>query len=351
MQDNALQAPPHARRLEIDGLRVVAMIGVLYVHFWNRNHEMEHLRVSLFFVVSGFIITLTLLRAKERSGYVNIRNFYIRRALRLFPALFIALLVAYFFDMGDISASISWHLAQLSNVHFALQREWSPWVASHLWSLNIVEQFYMICPVAVFFLTRRNLMVFFLCVMLASIALRLIVLNSGISNWYVLLFCFDPIAAGCLLAMVKENRAVRGILTSYLNLVVSGLFILSPILFLEGFGHTITYRILTIYALVSIVLWAYIGFNGWARLLFTNGIIRFFSKISYGIYVYHFFLWWFIGENYPELYRPGMNVFFIMTALTVTVATLSWYGVERHFDHLKGLFPVTGTAPIKVGAV
>ena len=76
--------------MEIDGLRIVAIIGVLYVHFWNKNHGMEHLRVSLFFVISGFVITMTLLKAKDGPGNVNIRNFYTRRALLLFSALFVA---------------------------------------------------------------------------------------------------------------------------------------------------------------------------------------------------------------------------------------------------------------------
>lgn len=351
MQDSVLQANPETRRLEIDGLRVVAMMGVLYVHFWNKNHGMEHLRVSLFFVVSGFIITMTLLKAKDGPNHVNIRNFYIRRALRLFPALFMALFVACLFDMAGIRASILWHLAQLSNAHFVLQEDWSPWVAAHLWSLNIVEQFYVICPLAVFALTRRRLMGFFAAVMLTSIILRLIILNSGINNWHTILVTFDPIAAGCLLAMVKDNKVVRSLLTNHANLVVGGLFVLSPILFLEGFGSTIAYRMVTVYALASIVLRAYVGFGGVARTLFTNASIRFLSKISYGIYVYHFFLWWLAGSVFHDLYRPGAQAFFVMTALTVIVATLSWYGVERHFDRLKVFFPLIGTAPNKVGAV
>lgn len=337
--------------MEIDELRVLAMIGVLYVHFWNKNHGMEHLQVSLFFVVSGFIITLTLLKAKEGGGRVSIRNFYVRRALRLFPALFIALFVAGILDMAGIRASLLWHLAQLSNVHFVLQRDWSPWVAAHLWSLNIVEQLYLICPLAIFALTRRGLMVFFAAALLISIALRLIILNSGINNWHIILVTFDPIAAGCLLAMVRDNRIVRSLLTHPANLLVSGLLILSPILFLEGFGSTIAYRLMTIHALVSVVLRAYVGFGGLARTLFTHAIVRFLSRISYGIYVYHFFLWWLAGGLFRDLYNPGAQTFVVMTTLTVIVAALSWYGMERHFDRLKIFFPVTGTAANKVGAM
>ncbi|RJK96222.1 hypothetical protein D3P06_17800 [Paracoccus aestuarii] len=116
---------------------------------------------------------------------------------------------------------------------------------------------------------------------------RLIILNSGINNWHTILFTFDPIAAGCLLAMVEDSRIVRSLLTHSANLLVRGLFVLS----LEGFGSTIAYRLMTIHALVFVVLWAYAGFGGVARTILIHAIVRFLSKISYGVYVHHFFIW------------------------------------------------------------
>jgi len=83
------------KRPQIDGLRALAMIGVLYVHYWNKAPVTEYVRVTLFFVISGFLITHILMNAKARGGHILVRNFYIRRALRLFPALIVCFAAAW----------------------------------------------------------------------------------------------------------------------------------------------------------------------------------------------------------------------------------------------------------------
>src|SRR5689334_905120 len=86
------------RAAQIDGLRAIAMLGVLYVHFWDDRPLTEHLRVSLFFVVSGFLITYIHDRARQKGGTINVLNFYVRRGLRLLPALLVFVIVALAFN-------------------------------------------------------------------------------------------------------------------------------------------------------------------------------------------------------------------------------------------------------------
>lgn len=334
------------RREQIDGLRVIAMTGVLYVHFWNDRPTLESVRVSLFFIISGFLIGSILLSAKDARATINVANFYVRRSLRLIPALFLMLSVAALFNMDGIQKSMTWHVFQLSNLYFAITEGWKPWVAAHLWSLNIVEQFYLTAPVIIVFLSRRHILLAYSVILTASIVARTNYDELGLLPWSNIVIAFDPVAAGVILALVKDNSYVRAVLTNKFNTLGSIAIILSPLALGFEFGHSETYKFLCIYALSSIVLHAYIGFRGPTALLLANPATRFLSRISYATYVYHMALWWLVAERWPVLYHTGPETFLIMGAATIVVATISWHLIEKHFDALKVSFPVVRPAPL-----
>jgi peptidoglycan/LPS O-acetylase OafA/YrhL len=316
------------RREQIDGLRVIAMTGVLYVHFWNDRPTLEFVRVSLFFIVSGFLIGIILLSAKDTKMTINVTNFYIRRFLRLLPALFIMLFVAYLFNMDNIRDNISWHALQMSSLYFAISESWTPWVVSHLWSLNIVEQFYVVSPIIVIFFSRRKIFVTYVVIFVASVIIRTSYNELGLSEWSKVVVAFDPVAAGAILALIKDNIDVRAILTSKLNNLFSIAVIFSPFIIGFEFGQSETYRILSIYALSSIVLSSYVGYKGVFALLLANRLTRFLSRVSYATYVYHLVIWWIVAEQWPALYERGPLTFFVMSAATIVIATISWHLAE-----------------------
>ncbi|KSV77857.1 acyltransferase [Ensifer sp. ENS08] len=334
------------RREQIDGLRVIAMTGVLYVHYWNEHPTLESVRVSLFFIISGFLIGVILLSAKDTQATINVTNFYIRRSLRLLPALFLMLFVAALFNMDGIRNSLAWHTFQMSSLYFAITQDWEPWVAAHLWSLNIVEQFYLTAPLIIIFLSRRHIFVAYVLIFTMSVIARTYSDELGLLAWSNIVLAFDPVAAGAILALVKDNADVRAVLTSKLNNLASVAIIASPLFVGFKFGHSETYKLLCIYALASIVLSSYIGYKGVSAYLLANPVTRFLSRVSYATYVYHMALWWLVAEQWPALYRAGPMTFVIMSTITVIVATISWHLVERHFDALKALFPVTQPVPL-----
>jgi peptidoglycan/LPS O-acetylase OafA/YrhL len=286
------------RRAQIDGLRVLAMVGVLYVHYWNDRPTLEFVRVSLFFVVSGFLISHILLSSKDSLSKISIINFYIRRSLRLLPSLFLVLLIAVLFNMDGIRSSVKWHVLQGSNLYFMNTEGWKPWIVAHLWSLNVVEQFYIFSPLIIIFFSRRAIFLVYTCVFALSIFLRVHCVDLGISPWAkIVLFVFDPLAAGAVLALVKENKDVQAVLTSRLSNVVSIAIIFSPFVVGHKFGQSESYRILSIYALSSVVLSAYVGYNGVVALVLANPVARFLSRVSYTTYIYHMAIWWLIAEK------------------------------------------------------
>jgi peptidoglycan/LPS O-acetylase OafA/YrhL len=149
----------HERLRGLDGLRAVAVMGVLLYHANERLLPGGFLGVDLFFVISGFLITYLLVTERQRNGTISLRAFYLRRARRLLPALFAMLataagFMAVFFrgDLHQARGDIGAALGYVSNWWYVLHHR-SYFVAAgrpeplqHLWSLAVEEQFYLIWP-------------------------------------------------------------------------------------------------------------------------------------------------------------------------------------------------------------
>ncbi|WP_103257108.1 acyltransferase family protein [Tabrizicola aquatica] len=332
--------PHQQRRAQIDGLRALAMVGVLYVHLYDKSPQTEGLRVALFFVVSGFLITHILYTAKERGGHIHVLNFYIRRALRLFPALAILVGMASIFDIDGFRQEALWHLAQLSNVRFMLLEAYKPWVVSHLWSLNILEQFYLIWPIVILFLPLHRI---YVVTLVLIVGLTFAFANAdalGIGGWgKQLVLSGGPVAFGAFAYLLQRHGRVRDVVCTPLAVTTSLAVIFAPFVAWEGFGNSDSYRLLTMPALSVIVVGAFAGFRGPVGWVLGSAPARFASQISYGVYMYHLLVWWAVGETFPHLYQPNFQTFLIITALTVVAATLSWYLIEEPISRLKRHFP------------
>ena len=161
-KNSAVARTPSAagRRLPgLDGLRAIAVIGVLLYHAGAGWLPGGFLGVDLFFVISGFLITSLLLSEAQLAGGISLRQFYLRRARRLLPALVALLAVVAVFmaifaaaDLGQARGDIAAALGYVSNWWYVLHHR-SYFIAAgrpspfqHLWSLAVEEQFYLIWP-------------------------------------------------------------------------------------------------------------------------------------------------------------------------------------------------------------
>lgn len=117
---------------QLDGLRALAVFAVLWTHYvppalWPLGLNPGHFGVQLFFVLSGFLITGILLQ--ERSATLSgpqtmvtaLRQFYLRRFLRIFPLFYAVLLVAFLVNIPLVRESLPWHVFYLSNVYLSLR--------------------------------------------------------------------------------------------------------------------------------------------------------------------------------------------------------------------------------------
>jgi len=152
----------------LDGMRAVAVIGVMVYHANHAWLSGGFLGVEVFFVISGYLITLLLVAEKERTGRVSLRKFWMRRARRLLPALYVMMgaLAVYmvFFDRrpmgatrGDFVAGLlyvsNWFQIWVGQSYTAAEA-FSP--LRHLWSLAVEEQFYLVWPLVMALVLRRR---------------------------------------------------------------------------------------------------------------------------------------------------------------------------------------------------
>jgi peptidoglycan/LPS O-acetylase OafA/YrhL len=241
---------PNVKRIpSLDGLRAISISLVVIGHVANAGHAPRYLAqyaglgVRIFFVISGYLITTILLGEHSRTATISLRDFYIRRAYRIFPAamcFILAIVLLYWHTLRwyDIGAAL------LYLVNFDRFR---PWVIGHLWSLSLEEQFYFLWP-SVLRKWYRHRMIILCGVILAAPIARTVLFyfkvpGGGYGN---LLTVGDNLAIGCLLAMLGPRipeirwKAAALMLVAVVLIIpfdadsrlrtVFMLFVLSPIL-------------------------------------------------------------------------------------------------------------------------
>ena len=153
-------------RADIDGLRALAVIPVLFYHVGVPGFAGGFVGVDVFFVISGYLIC-GMIDADIRNGSFSLGNFYKRRILRILPALFVMFLVtsilAYVYclpvELEEYSRSLASAVGSISNVYFAATAGYFDAPAEtkpllHTWSLGVEEQFYLIAPLLMLFAYR-----------------------------------------------------------------------------------------------------------------------------------------------------------------------------------------------------
>jgi len=380
------QATAFSRIPELDGLRGVAVLLVLFHHFvmysgMTRNVLAEKIvqnlagsawtGVDLFFVLSGFLITGILYDTKTQPGYF--RNFYSRRALRIFPLYFgfvaLSLLAAPVLlspeDGQQLVEAQGWFWAYMTNIYIVVEGRWpDPQHLNHFWSLAIEEQFYLIWPLAVLALSRRHLVRLAVGCMATALFLR-ITAPFGMSalDAYVLLPTrMDSLAAGALVALlVRSDDGLRVLKTWSLP----GFFVSMGILFALfcrkwGLSESDPFVVTFGYTLIALAAASLIGFivtaerRTWVHRLLTMGWLTKMGLYSYGLYVLHHQIvillrdTGFAATLFPELFGstlPGLLVFAaVASALSIGLAVLSYHYWELPFLRLKRFFSYSAEA-------
>ena len=345
-------------RPALDGLRAVAVIAVLLFHSdfsWARG---GYLGVSSFFTLSGFLITTLLVVEYNREGRINLRTFWARRARRLLPAAFLAVLLASFYVLlagpnnvvesfrGDGLAALldvaNWRFVFAGNGYLetfslatGVRTAQSP--VLHFWSLAIEEQFYVFFPALLVGLLRlakgRLVRIAIAIGALTAISVGLgIFLGSGADNSRAY-FGTDTRAAellvGALLALAlcaRGSAVSSGSRTSIVGVISLGVMLVAwmtvdhhdRLLFRGG--------LLANAGLTAVVILVAIQQNWFSRALSWRPLVAL-GRISYGIYLFHWpiFQWtvpW-AGSTSPAA------LLVVRSLMTLAVSVVSYYLLEQ----------------------
>jgi len=327
------------RRPQLDGLRALAVTAVLVHHLWDGlPHlvaEMAHQGVRLFFVLSGFLITRGLLRARigGRTGGETLRHFWARRFLRLLPPYYLTLAMMLALDMGGIRDSAVWHLAHASNIWFAWSGTWDPWVANHFWSLAVEEQFYLLWPLFAIFLPWRALLP------AALLAVALAPLARGLGTGWgandmamlgLLPMSFDALGIGAVLAILGPRAGCRPVWVGAMGLIP---VLCLPWLELPPPLSAALNDLLWAVPLGALVVLADRGMGGWPGRILGHSWSVEVGRISYGIYLYHPVLMWLAADFALRtgLFAPlsGVSRLLVLAPVTVLLAALSYRRLEE----------------------
>ncbi|MEH1836075.1 MAG: acyltransferase [Nostoc sp.] len=339
----------------LDGLRGIAALMVMFFHFnWlplgilliNKVVVFGQTGVDLFFVLSGFLITRILISTKSQKNYFT--NFYIRRALRIFPLYYGFLIATYFilplFKIGEtppFSHQI-WYYLYMQNIPdtFPTLHSSGP---GHFWSLAVEEHFYLFWPLLVYFLPRKHLIWACLGIILLSIVLRIILLNFDIGVFYFTLCRFDTLAIGSLLAYLECTNKLFVYRKYFLNIGIYSFVLLLISWLFTGGQHRDSVQIIkpTIIAVFYFCVVAYLSIQNPQNLMsriVKNRFLVFTGKISYGLYVFHPLIYSFTETN--DYIHP-INKLLISFSLTYLVAYIIYEKYEKLFLNFKKSFEYT----------
>jgi peptidoglycan/LPS O-acetylase OafA/YrhL len=204
----------------LDGIRALSIslvfVGhLVYSHgsperpsWWTDDYA--HYGVRIFLAISGFLITTLLVKERDKTGKINLKKFYIRRAYRVLPVAYSYMAVVTIL----FHRSIPWQYFLIAYTYFTSYAVHSPWVLIHLWSLSVEEQFYLLWPILMLLgvLTARRFafsaMVVapvFRFVLVLPVFVRLLHESDTRGTLWFFPSVVDSLAVGCLLALYQKE--------------------------------------------------------------------------------------------------------------------------------------------------
>ena len=351
----------------LNGLRAIAAIAVVLSHTLllgvqlglpanQQGTDLAGFGVSIFFSLSGFLITFLLLKEKKQFARINIRAFYMRRILRIWPLyylyLILVLLCLGWLGLERPEGSIWFYLFLCANIPFILGAEIP--LLGHYWSLGVEEQFYLFWPwiVSKVRSIRTFLIWFIVCFLFLKAGFRLLDMYKGISIPYLIVHVtrFECMAIGALGAVfcVEENALFNRIVRHRLAQVLAWLAIL-----LMAFNrfHVISMIDNDLVDVITVVLIINVALNPQKLIGLENRVCDFLGRISFGIYVYHPLLIMILGK-FAGSYLAGLDItlrytvaFTAVLLTTILVAWLSYELYEKKILRLKVRYaPVPSSA-------
>ena len=343
-------------RPEIDGLRALSVFFIIIYHAKISlfNYTLlpgGFLGVDIFFFISGYLITLLILKNKRKNNFFV--TFYLRRARRILPALIVAiiiftpisLIILLPADLIDYSKSIIFSLSFISNFYFhytgaeyASQHSLlKPFL--HIWSLSIEEQFYIFFPIVVIILLNNFKKYFskiLILTILFSISFSTIISKNHPSfNFYMISSRSFELLLVSLLAFydfnnLKKTKKFTKILNKILPKIGLLMIIFSILFYNDKLPLPSFYTLIPIIGCIFIIKFS--TKDEFVNYILSNKIIIFFGIISYSLYIWHYPI--FAFARILDLLNNN-NIKVLMILLTIIISIFSYFYIELPFRNKK----------------
>ncbi len=334
---------------ELDGFRGLAVVLVVVGHVvlfsLGIYTQLASLGVLLFFVLSGFLITGVLLNEKSACGRISLSNFYLRRMLRLAPALLIFLATVTALIYFRAIVDVPWYEVVAGLLYMAnIVGHSLP--LGHLWSLSLEEQFYAMWPWFVARAPNRRLLLIAAAITSAVAIARMVTIWNG---WFAYnpgvvyrrpWFRIDSIMIGCWLSVAVADDIWRARVARLAAAISPALVWAVLLIWTVAVGRFFPTASLTVQTVLCAIVLGQLILSPRPILsaIFTNPILRYLGRISYGLY-----LWQQLFADNPGAHWGVLQRFPINVIVALAIAELSYWLVEVRFLNLKESFSAQST--------
>lgn len=348
---------------QLDGLRVLAVGMVMVGHWvqWKWTHPalvalpLIH-GVTLFFVLSGFLITRILLNENQIRQQTNkgarsfMVRFYLRRTLRIFPLYYGIIFFLFAINHPMAKELFPWLLTYSTNIYQSIHNVYVG-DFNHFWSLGVEEQFYLFWPwLFLIFPKSKRLLFAMIGIAILGILLR-IFLAVYVGKWmatsYFTLACMPMLALGGILAWIQRySPSLLSKINHPMGLPLVFLFYLMGLFAYNRWGwiwykEMVDEYFFAILAFFIIAKASENGFSGWIGQLLNKRWIQYTGQISYGLYVFHLFVPSFCTAIFSRLgfKLPEFAMLIVFFLLTFGLAHFSWIFMEHPINRWKQKLP------------
>jgi peptidoglycan/LPS O-acetylase OafA/YrhL len=357
-------------RLDIQGLRSLAVIAVLIFHINSKYLAGGFLGVDIFFVISGFLMTNILVNDYYKNNKINLIKFYFSRLKRIVPALFVALFITLLLsllifskeDIQKTSNNIYTSFLFISNIFFSNQtfNYWDKQIYTspflHTWSLSVEWQYYLIYPLILMIVINvfkkfnvinkiiiLNIFMFIISFLLAKYYINI---NADKKAFYLLYSRAFELSLGALTALFLLKKPKFNLSNFYQNMISILAFILLIIsLFFDGkkIGFPVFGSLIPIFS-TSILIYLLSNPNLFLYKFLKNNILVYIGNLSYSLYLYHFIIYIFIkyiSDCYLLQNNLSIVAEIIIFILSFLFAHISYIFIEKPLKKLPIKFVVS----------
>lgn len=334
-----------AYRQDIDGVRAIAVLSVIFFHLGFLPNG--YLGVDVFFVISGYLITSIIYYEFSQNKF-SLWQFYQRRIRRILPLSFFVALVALIWgivfmlpdDLENLAQSVIASNFSVNNIlmlitssdYWSIQNDYKPLM--HTWSLGVEEQFYLVYPFILLGVTKlkRGLIPHTL-VFLTLVSLVLFLISSKESEKFFLLhFRFFELSIGGLFAVLFFNKEIKNQVAQYIWLI--SLIGMALLLFVPYHNNQLNVILVTIFTVIVLTLGQYNFLSSaLSKSLLQNKIMVYIGKISFSLYLWHQVVFAFSRYSFIEEITPVDSI--LLIGITFIFSIFTYHFLENPFRDKK----------------